>query len=86
MQVVLDRERSIALVAGQRNIADANMSEKALAERDAFEADNYGHQGEIVAKPTVKRYDNPGRSNVAKVDGRRKEARAAKAAENGAAA
>lgn len=66
MKVHLAVEREVALVAGQRNIADAGMSERALAERDAFEAANFGHQGEIKEQRTVKNYDNPGRSNVAK--------------------
>lgn len=49
------REREVGNITHARQSADRNMSEKAQAEAAAFEADNFGHQPEIPAKPVRKR-------------------------------
>lgn len=70
MDFVFSLERAITQAAAERNHEDRNMSEKARAEIAAAEADTPEQVPEIKEKPLVK-----------KIDGRSKEAKAAKASQ-----
>lgn len=48
-------EKEMGDAAANRNWHERNMSEKALAERDAAEAEHFGHLPEIPEKPIVRR-------------------------------
>lgn len=53
------REQEIATLAANRAYQDRTLSEKARAEAEAFEAEQYGHVAEIPEAPVVRR--GPGR-------------------------
>jgi len=59
-------DKAIGDGAAVRNYEDRNMSEKAKAERDAAEAEHFGHLGEIPEKP-IRRRGRPPKKQAAAV-------------------
>jgi hypothetical protein len=51
MEYVEALDKAIGQAAAEANFRDRSMSEKALAEKAAFEAENFGHQPEIPEAP-----------------------------------